>query len=784
MIPAQDRETALKTKEIANPAHPTEPASDDPGLLPGIFLMVNSLETGGSERQFVELAGALDRASFHVELGCLQPRGGFLDRIENLKHFGLGGSLYRFKSMQTRIRLARYLRQTGTAVAHAFDFYTNLTLIPAAKLGGVHVVVGSQRQLGDLLTPWQSRAQAAMFRWSDCVVCNSRAGAASLLKRGVPESKIAVIGNGLPPSSFAPADAALPRRSGVLRVGMIARMNTPSKNHAAFLAMSARLKEKHPEAEFVLVGDGPLRQEFELQARQLGLGERVLFLGDRRDIPAVLASLDISVLPSASESLSNAIIESMAAGVPVVANRVGGNPELVTENRGILAEPNDVGGLAAAVDRLLQDELMRIELGRQAKRFAQENFTIENMRRRHEELYAELLSKKGWRPRQVSSRPGSARRKQPLRVGIVAASLRYVGGQSVQADLLAQNWQNDPEVSARIIVIDPPFPRFLSWADNVPGLRTILREPIYLASLWRGLKGGDVAHIFSASYWSFLIAPVPAYLIARLRGQKTLIHYHSGEAEDHLRRFRSGAFFLRGADSLIVPSGYLVNVFKRFGLNSQVVPNVADLSRFTFRLRRPLRPHLVCTRGFHPYYGLDVVVRAFAEVQREYPEARLDLVGGGETEQQIRSLVSELKLSNIEFAGITSRQNVPGYYDRADIFINASTVDNMPVSIVEAFASGTPVVSTGPEGIRYLVEHERTGLLSPPNDALALASNVLRILRDQELATRLAYNAFEESQRYNWANIRSQWLDVYSALVGQTPNAALKKDRELDQGVG
>src|SRR5450759_4672599 len=114
-----------------------------------------------------------------------------------------------------------------------------------------------------------------------------------------------------------------------------------------------------------------------------------------------------------------------------------------------------------------------------------------------------------------------------LRVSIVAPSLRYVGGQSVQADLLLRFWQNDPDIDISFLAVDPPLPRALAWAERIPGLRTILREPIYFWHLLRGLKDVDVAHIFSASYWSFLLAPAPASLFAKIRmktrGRKTLI---------------------------------------------------------------------------------------------------------------------------------------------------------------------------------------------------------------------------------------------------------------------
>jgi L-malate glycosyltransferase len=746
-------------KESATPLQTVEPTG-----LPSVFLMTDSFATGGSERQFVTLAGALDRKSFQVRLGCIQKVGGFLQGFEDVVQFPLQGSLYGFGAWRTRLRLGGYLRRHRITIAHAFDFYTNLTLVPAARLSGVPIVIGSQRQMGDLLSSPKSQAQLAVFRMCDRVVCNSHAGARRLVEQGVGRRRVVVIGNGLPPAAFAPAEPALPRLPGVLRVGMLARMNTPSKNHQLFLRAAARIASRFPQTQFVLVGDGPLRTELEKESGTLGLGSRALFLGDRRDIPAVLASLDLSVLPSDSESLSNAILESMAAGVPVAAADVGGNSELIGEGRGLLVRPGSEDALAHAMERGLLDGKLRTELGETAKKFAERNFTVEHMRTRHEELYTSLLLEKEWHPnliaRSIPSRSGKR-----IQVAIVAASLRYVGGQSVQADLLLRNWQDDPAVEARLIPIDPPLPESLRWVEAIPGLRTLVRQPLYLRELWKGLQNVDIAHIFSASYWSFLITPLPACLVARGRGTKVLIHYHSGEARDHLRRFRSARPVLARADKLVVPSRFLVDVFHEFALEAEAVPNVVDLSQFSFRHRRPLRPHLVCTRGFHRYYSVDIVVRAFAEVLKNYPDAQLDLVGGGRQEAEIRALVDELKLQAVNFAGVIPHKDIGGCYDRADIFINASNLDNMPVSILEAFASGTPVISTAPEGMRYVVDDGRTGLLSPPNDAPALAKNVMRLLREPELAHRLAENAFEESKRYDWSVVRQQWLELYESML-------------------
>lgn len=354
-----------------------------------------------------------------------------------------------------------------------------------------------------------------------------------------------------------------------------------------------------------------------------------------------------------------------------------------------------------------------------------------------------------------------------LKVAIVAPSLRYVGGQAVQAELLTRLWRDDPDVEVTFIRVDPPLPRLLSWVESIPGLRTILRQPVYVFHLWRGFKDVDIVHAFAAAYWSFLLAPASAWLVARLRGKKTLINYRSGEARDHLKRFRSAAFVLSRTDANVAPSGYLVDVFREFGLKAVVVPNLVDLSQFRYRERKPLRPHLVCTRGFSPYYCVDVVVRAFAEVQKAYPQARLDLVGGGPLEADVRRLVADLKVTGVNFTGVASRQEIGKRYDAADICINASRVDNMPVSIIEAFGSGTPMVTTSPESIPYLIEDERTGLLSAVGDEKALAANVIRLLRDPALAERLGQNAFQESRKYTWDVVRGQWVAVYRELMGR-----------------
>jgi glycosyltransferase involved in cell wall biosynthesis len=356
--------------------------------------MINSLERGGTERQFVTLAQGLSSGIFKVSTGCLARRGEFVSNLPKIAEFPPGNSLFKARSFFARVALARYLRRQQIVVAHAFDFYTNLMMIPAGWLAMLPVLIGSHRQLGDLLTTRQFQAQNAAFRLCDRVVCNSRAAADALKKAGISERKLVVIPNALPDEAFAETSPALPRQSGVLRVAMVARMNHEVKNHPLFLRMAARLSQRFPRAEFILIGDGPLRSGLEALARELGLSDRARFLGDRSDIPSLLASVDITVLPSRSESMSNAILESMAAGVPIVATDVGGNSEIIANGEnGFLVAP-DEQALAQAVGELLANDEFRRQCGERARLMAGQRYRLNVVQDRYEQLYLESLMAK------------------------------------------------------------------------------------------------------------------------------------------------------------------------------------------------------------------------------------------------------------------------------------------------------------------------------------------------------------------------------------------------------
>jgi glycosyltransferase involved in cell wall biosynthesis len=346
-------------------------------------------------------------------------------------------------------------------------------------------------------------------------------------------------------------------------------------------------------------------------------------------------------------------------------------------------------------------------------------------------------------------------------VAVVAASLEILGGQGVQASSLTRALREEG-CDARFLAINPAFPRGLRRLRELPYVRTILNQALYLPGLAR-LASVDVAHVFSASYASFLLAPVPAMLVARLMNKRVVLHYHSGEAEDHLEHWGWLVHpWLGLADEIVVPSRYLKDAFARFGHETRVIPNVVDVSRFRYRARSPLRPRLLSTRNLERYYRVDTIIEAFARFQALDPSATLTIAGIGSEEVTLRALAASITRGGVQFVGRVEPERMPDLCSQADVFLNASEVDNQPVSILEAFASGLPVISTPAGDISSLVRADETGRLVPPADPAAMADAIAETLRRPDRALQMAERARAEVNRFTWAAVRDDWFSVYA----------------------
>ena len=365
----------------------------------------------------------------------------------------------------------------------------------------------------------------------------------------------------------------------------------------------------------------------------------------------------------------------------------------------------------------------------------------------------------------------------PLRVAIVAPSLEILGGQSVCAAELAARLAADG-AAVTFVPVNPTFPRLLAALRRVPVLRTIVNQWLYLPSLMQ-LARADVVHVFSASYWSFLLAPVPAMLAARAFGRRVILNYHSGEAADHLARWSWLVHpWLRLADEIVVPSRYLASVFAEHGYGARVIANTVDLSACQ-ALERPAAGHrLLSVRNLEPIYRVDVLIDAFAQIQKRYPDATLTIAGVGRLEGALRAQAGAACAHGVRFVGRIEPAEMPRLYTEADVFLNASVVDNQPLSILEAMAAGLPVVTTAPGDIGNMVRPHETGLIVPKPDPDRFARAVAALFDDPAWAARLGESARQAADEYTWRVQRTGWRDAYlGGLAAPAPAATVPEPR-------
>jgi len=313
-----------------------------------------------------------------------------------------------------------------------------------------------------------------------------------------------------------------------------------------------------------------------------------------------------------------------------------------------------------------------------------------------------------------------------------------------------------------------------AWIGRVRGIRALFRLIPYVLRLWREVPHVELVHVMANSGWAWHMFAAPAIWIASLRRVPVVVNYRGGDAENFFARaFARVRPTLSRASAVIVPSGFLHGVFEKYGVATSIVPNIVSLEAFYPAEELPAAPHLLVTRNLEPIYDIETALRAFAIVANRHRDARLTVAGSGPDREKLERLSQELGVaSSVWFVGAMENTQLPALYRQASIALNSSLVDNFPISLLEALASGVPIVSTSVGGIPYLVEHEATALLVPPRAPAALAQAVLRLLEDQPLALRLRAAGLETVQRYAWPRVHADLFEVYArARSGQRLSA-------------
>jgi len=346
------------------------------------------------------------------------------------------------------------------------------------------------------------------------------------------------------------------------------------------------------------------------------------------------------------------------------------------------------------------------------------------------------------------------------------------GGMAIQAQkmgsLLRQSGFNVLEVKTN----PEPAKRF-HFIEKIKGFRTLPRLFLFLYHLHKTLPHVEVVYFLTGFFNFFFWVTFPALILIKLHGKRVVLSARGGEARRFFEKY--GLLIkpiLKMVDSISVPSEFLRDAFwEGLNLKTTIVPNIADIGQFKFYERYPVRPRLLNTRNLDKIYNVGCTIKAFKIVHEQFPESSLGLVGDGSERQELEHLVKELGLNHsVTFYGAVEHSKISNLYDQYDIYVNASNVDNMPGTILEAFASGLPVVSTNVGGIPYIIEDETTGLLVEKEDYESMALKVIELLRNPEKALTLAQNARVECQKYLWENVKTILIPLLERYISDAKN--------------
>jgi L-malate glycosyltransferase len=369
-----------------------------------VFHLVDTLNVGGTENQLAQLALRTKQAGSEVVVGCLRAEGTLLQALQRagipVVEFRKEKTLLSLNGAHQLLRLARFLRREKFEVLHAHDLWASLLGVPAARLARTPVVISSRRYLADLEwhTPWRNRVLRCIYRLSTVVLVNAQAVRERLVggDKLAPE-KIRLVYNAVDVERFAGARRnrakLLPNIPECAKViAVLANMYSRVKGHAGLISAAQIVCTSRPDVFFLLIGDGKERPTLEAQSREAGLEKNVVFAGPRTDVAELLACCDLSVLPSKAEAFSNAILESMSAGLPVVATAVGGNKEIIqNETNGLLVPPGNPGALAAAILRVVDDPRLAKNLAHAGQDDMRMYFSFDRLLTELDQLYKEHL---------------------------------------------------------------------------------------------------------------------------------------------------------------------------------------------------------------------------------------------------------------------------------------------------------------------------------------------------------------------------------------------------------
>lgn len=362
----------------------------------------------------------------------------------------------------------------------------------------------------------------------------------------------------------------------------------------------------------------------------------------------------------------------------------------------------------------------------------------------------------------------SCSQERRLHVGLVGPLPPPFGGMANQTKQLATLLQAEG-VDVLLVQTNKPYPNAI--IGRLKGIRAFFRLIPYLAALWKATRQVDCLHVMANSGWSWQLFAAPAVWVAWFNNVPVIVNYRGGEADSYLQAsIKFVAPTLKKVSALIVPSGFLQDIFKKYGFSAEVIPNIVDVNRFVFAASKRVRnidaPVIVIARNLEAIYGIDVAIDAIALLKQKIPMVRVLIAGSGPLLEPLLQRVKQAGLAdNIEFTGRLNPEQIAELYAKADIMLNPTRVDNMPNSVLEALAAGLPIVTTAVGGVPYIVSDAETALMVESGNPEMMANRLEQLINDTGLYEKLAYNGNQYVQQYAWRHVKQQWLGLYRQVT-------------------
>lgn len=747
-----------------------------------ITYVVDDLRVGGAQTHLTRLVQELSRRGCALEVVCM---GASQAVVTSQIPSAVPVVSFRLASVRQPdfalqfLALVRHLRRTRPAVVHTYLNTAGVFGLVAARLAGVPHVVTSRRDIGIFRSGRIQSLEALLSRrWADRVFCVCEAVARAVRRdEGIPDEKLRVLLNGIGVEGVQPR---VPTQGGPTRFGIVAAINRTEKGHREFVEAAALVAREVQGVEFHLVGDGPLRPGIEARARELGIADKTTFHGERRDVLAFLDTIDVLVVPSYTEGISNAALEAMAKGLPVVATGVDGNLETVADGEtGLLVAARDPGALAKAMATYAGDADLRARHGRAGRERLDRLFTVDRMADRYEEEYGAILGRSARRPRiaLVESSSGVGGTAKYVRqlvetldpalcetvviarervgwyrdIGAYVAEAIFTGGRPGTSPPCASRWRTYVGRASDLLRMAPRFRHY--------------------RRLFRRLQV-DLVHTNNNVF-----EHVPALAAGRSLGLPVVCHLHDQVPLTQVERFavRWPARFFLLSSAARETYGADVPAEKLRVVHNGIILSEYEASRLPPAARTLKRPAVGLVGRLVSWKGHETLIRAMPRILAERPEATFyfigdDPSGDGSTRERLIHLAADLGCAaSLEFTGWVEDPR-PLLAQLQVSVVPSTSPEPFGLVLLESMALGVPVVASHHGGPLDIINDGQDGLFHEPRDAEGLATQVTRLLTDPALAARLSAAARRTVQdRFSMDRAAAEVQRHYSELLRSEP---------------